>query len=92
VKPRTPLFGRDELDPRSWDDDIVESALRAPAAVAAEAGGAVGGGEHGVVVASTGAFATLAGQRALTAGGSAVDAALSTAFAQIGQCLGSWVS
>lgn len=92
MKPRTPLFGTDELDPHSWDDDIVESALRAPAAVAAEAGGAVGGGEHGVVVASTGAFATLAGQRALTAGGSAVDAALSTAFAQIGQCLGSWVS
>ncbi|MCV7008851.1 gamma-glutamyltransferase [Mycobacterium kansasii] len=84
--------GADALDPHGWDGDIVRSTLRAGAAVAAEAGDAIGFGERGIVVASTGAFATLAGQQALKAGGSAVDAALSTAFAQIGQCLGSWVS
>jgi gamma-glutamyltranspeptidase / glutathione hydrolase len=92
VESFTPPFGTDALDPRGWDGAIVQSALREAAAVAAEAGHAVGSGDRGIVVASTGAFATLAGQQALTAGGSAVDAALSTAFAQIGQCLGSWVS
>jgi gamma-glutamyltranspeptidase / glutathione hydrolase len=82
----------DALDPRGWDGEVVQSALRVASAVAGEAGDAVGSGERGIVVASTGAFATLAGQQALTAGGSAVDAALSTAFTQIGQCFGSWVS
>jgi gamma-glutamyltranspeptidase/glutathione hydrolase len=91
VESLAPPFGTDALDPYGWDRDVVQSALRA-AAVASEAGDAIGSGERGIVVASTGAFATLAGQRALTAGGSAVDAALSTAFAQIGLCLGSWVS
>ena len=87
-----PPFGTDALDPHGWDRDVMQSALRVAAAVAAAADDAIGSGERGIVVASTGAFATLAGQRALTAGGSAVDAALTTAFAQIGQCLGSWVS
>jgi gamma-glutamyltranspeptidase / glutathione hydrolase len=92
VEFHTRPFGADALDPHGWDSDVVEPALQAPTAVAAEAGDATGSGERGIVVASTGAFATLAGQQALTVGGSAVDAALSTAFAQIGQCLGSWVS
>ena len=51
-----------------------------------------GTARHAMVVGSTGPFAQLAGQRALEAGGSAVDAAITTALAQIVLAAGSWVS
>ncbi|HWT47811.1 MAG TPA: gamma-glutamyltransferase [Mycobacterium sp.] len=86
-----PQFGKGPLDPCGWDGDTVQSTLEA-GGMAPEVAATTGSGERGIVVASTGAFATLAGQQALIAGGSAVDAALSTAFAQIGLCLGAWVS
>ena len=51
-----------------------------------------GTGEHGMVIGSTGPFAQLAGRKALQAGGSATDAVLTTALAQIALAAGSWVS
>jgi hypothetical protein len=75
------------LNPTGWDADTVRRALR-PDESAHKIRAAIGDGDRGIVVGSTGAFATLAGQHALMAGGSAVDAALVTAFAQIGLCLG----
>jgi gamma-glutamyltranspeptidase / glutathione hydrolase len=81
----------DPLDPSGWDADTVRRA-GPPGGMAPDIGAATGTGDRGIVVGSTGAFATLAGQRALMAGGSAVDAALTTAFAQAGLCLGAWVS
>lgn len=81
----------DPLDPTAWDADTIRAALP-PGGMAPDIRAATGDGDRGIVVGSTGAFATLAGQQALTAGGSAVDAALTTAFAQVGLCLGAWVS
>src|ERR1700738_5366520 len=81
----------DPLDPSGWDADTIGRGLPS-GGTARDIRAATGEGERGVVVGSTGPFATLAGQQALTAGGSAVDAALTTAFAQIGLCLGAWVS
>ena len=77
----------DPLDPTGWDADGVRRALL-PGELAPDIRAATGDGDRGIVVGSTGAFATLAGQHALMAGGSAVDAALATAFAQVGLCLG----
>jgi gamma-glutamyltranspeptidase / glutathione hydrolase len=81
----------DPLSPTGWDADSIRRALL-PGELAPDIRAATGDGDRGIVVGSTGAFATLAGQHALMAGGSAVDAALATAFAQIGLCLGAWVS
>jgi gamma-glutamyltranspeptidase / glutathione hydrolase len=81
----------DPLNPTGWAADTIRRALL-PGELAPEICAATGDGDRGIVVGSTGAFATLAGQHALMAGGSAVDAALATAFAQIGLCLGAWVS
>lgn len=81
----------DPLDPSGWDADSVRAALPSDE-MRPGIGAATGCGDRGIVVGSTGAFATLAGQRTLMAGGGAVDAALTTAFAQVGLCLGAWVS
>lgn len=81
----------DPLDPAEWDTETVRRALR-PAGPERDPRAAAGTGENGMVVGSSGPFATLAGEHALRAGGSAVDAALVTASAQIGWSLGSWVS
>jgi gamma-glutamyltranspeptidase / glutathione hydrolase len=81
----------DPLNPTGWAADTIRRALL-PGELAPDIRTATGDGDRGIVVGSTGAFATLAGQHALMAGGSAVDAALATAFAQIGLCLGAWVS
>lgn len=81
----------DPLDPSGWDADTLRQALPL-GGMAPDIGAATGTGDRGIVVGSTGAFASLAGQQALIAGGSAVDAALATAFAQVGLCLGAWVS
>jgi gamma-glutamyltranspeptidase/glutathione hydrolase len=83
--------GPDPLDPAGWDAGELRRALP-PGGPEHDSHAATGVGERGMVVGSTGPFATLAGQHALAAGGSAVDAALTTAFAQIGQAVGAWVS
>lgn len=83
--------GPDPLDPAGWDAGELRGALP-PGGAEHDRHAATGAGEHGMVVGSTGPFATLAGQHALAAGGSAVDAALTTALAQIGQAVGAWVS
>lgn len=81
----------DRLDPAGWDATEVREALELGAS-GPDPRPADGVGVHGMVIGSTGPFATLAGQRALEAGGSAVDAAVATALAQITLALGSWVS
>lgn len=53
---------------------------------------AIGASSGGMVVGSTGPFAQYCGAQALRAGGNAVDAAVTTALAQITLCAGAWVS
>ncbi|MCP3802015.1 gamma-glutamyltransferase family protein [Allokutzneria sp. A3M-2-11 16] len=79
------------LDPATWDADERRAALDLGKA-GFDHCSASGTARNGMVIGSTGPFAHLAGQRALEAGGSAVDAALTTAFAQIVLAAGSWVS
>ena len=50
----------DPLDPRGWDADTVRRAVP-PGGMAPDIGAATGTGDRGIVVGSTGAFATLAG-------------------------------
>jgi gamma-glutamyltranspeptidase/glutathione hydrolase len=52
----------------------------------------VGESDHSMVIGSTGPFAQYCGIRALKAGGTAVDAAVVTAFAQVVLAAGPWVS
>jgi gamma-glutamyltranspeptidase/glutathione hydrolase len=52
----------------------------------------VGESDHSMVVGSTGPFAQYCGIRALKAGGTAVDAAVVTALAQVVLAAGAWVS
>lgn len=79
------------MDPSCWDTDEVRRAL-APDSEARSTDGASGAASRAMVVGSTGPFASLAGRKALQAGGSAVDAVISTALTQIALAAGSWVS
>lgn len=79
------------MDPAGWNADEVAAYLEH--GIDSWGTQAVtGSGEHGMVVGSTGPFAQLAGRKALQAGGSATDAVLTTALAQIALAAGSWVS
>jgi gamma-glutamyltranspeptidase / glutathione hydrolase len=65
----------------------VEDALRL-----APASSASGTADKCMVVGSTGPFAQLAGLKAMEAGGSAADAVVATALAQVALAAGAWVS
>jgi len=79
------------VDPRTWDADEVRRHLLLGTSPP-DREGTSGAGERAMVVGSTGPFAQLAGRQALAAGGSAVDAVIATALAQIALAAGSWVS
>ncbi len=82
---------RDPLDPTGWDRRELKQTLDWRH-IGPDPRSATATGTSGVLVGSTGPFATLAGRYALDAGGSATDAVLTTAFTQIALSLGSWVS
>ena len=79
------------MDPKSWDADEVSRYLLLGTSPP-DLVGASGVGKRAMVVGSTGPFAQLAGRRVLAAGGSAVDAVVATALAQIALVAGSYVS
>jgi gamma-glutamyltranspeptidase / glutathione hydrolase len=79
------------MDLAEWNADEVAAYL-AHGIDKIDTQAVAGTGEHGMVVGSTGPFAQLAGRRALQAGGSATDAVLATALAQVALAAGSWVS
>lgn len=79
------------LDPATWPAAEVADYL-ARSLDTRDTAPVTGAGDRAVVVGSTGPFAQLAGRRALAAGGSATDAVLATALAQIALAAGSWVS
>jgi gamma-glutamyltranspeptidase / glutathione hydrolase len=79
------------LDPERWDAGEVRRALLLGAA-GHDPRPATATGSRGMLVGSTGPFAHLAGAHALAAGGSAVDAVITTALTQIALAAGSWVS
>ena len=78
-----------DLSPRAWPEGTLENSLAANQRFferhAAES-------DRGMVVATTGAPAVEAGLAALRAGGSSVDAALTTALTQVTLAGGAWVS
>lgn len=78
------------LDPRTWPADDLDSLLAATSSLRGEPDS--GRFSTACVAGSTGPLATYAGRKALEAGGSAVDAALATAFTQIASAGGCWVS
>jgi gamma-glutamyltranspeptidase/glutathione hydrolase len=78
------------LDPRTWPAQDVEELLALSSSLRGEAASARY--DTACVVASTGPLASYAGRKALEAGGTAVDAALATAFTQIASAAGCWVS
>ncbi|MDX1500733.1 MAG: gamma-glutamyltransferase [Thermoanaerobaculia bacterium] len=79
-----------DLSPASWPPGELELYTR----LNQELGGVKpeASGREGMIVGTTGSLAVRAGLAALEQGGSAVDAALATAFAQITLAAGSWVS
>jgi len=79
------------MDPADWNADEVAAYLE-HGIDSLDTQAVTGTGEHGMVIGSTGPFAQLAGRKALQAGGSATDAVLATALAQIALAAGSWVS
>ncbi|MGH3832227.1 MAG: gamma-glutamyltransferase [Pseudonocardiaceae bacterium] len=79
------------MNPASWNQAEVDAYLT-HGIDTRDTSAVTGTGEHALVVGSTGPFAQLAGRKALQAGGSATDAVLSTALAQIALAAGSWVS
>lgn len=75
------------LDPAVWPADEVDDSLRRVSA------GAVSGiADEAMVAGSTGPFAQLAGRKVLEAGGSAADAVVAVAVAQVALAAGAWVS
>ena len=88
---RTSRSETDGLDPAGWDHTELAEALDWRRIVQdRQAASATGYGP--MLVGSMGPFATLAGRHALEEGGTATDAVLATAFAQVALSLGSWVS
>jgi gamma-glutamyltranspeptidase / glutathione hydrolase len=79
------------MDPAAWDRGEVTAAF-VEGIDASDAQAVTGSGGAGMVIGSTGPFAQLAGRKALEAGGSAADAVLTTALAQVALAAGSWVS
>jgi gamma-glutamyltranspeptidase / glutathione hydrolase len=75
------------LDPAGWPADEVDDSLRRVSV------GAVSGiADEAMVAGSTGPFAQLAGRKVLEAGGSAADAVVAVALAQVALAAGAWVS
>ena len=74
--------------------DKGSQSVQEPAAAEAPSSGSVesGSADRGLVVGTTGAAAVQAGVDILKAGGTAMDAALATAMAQVTLAAGSWVS
>lgn len=78
------------LHPHTWPAEEVEELHRRSSSLRDEP--AAGRFAKACVVASTGPLGSYAGRKALEAGGTAVDAALATAFTQIASAAGCWVS
>jgi len=79
------------LDPSSWpDSDTI--LLTDGATDLRDLQPATGEFARAIVVGSTGPFGQVAGRHVLAAGGSAVDAAITTALTQIALAAGAWVS
>ncbi|EWM11467.1 gamma-glutamyltransferase [Kutzneria sp. 744] len=79
------------MDPTTWDADEVRRYLLLGAS-RSDSESRSAEGERAMLVGSTGPFAQLAGRHVLAAGGSAVDAVITTALAQIALAAGAWVS
>ncbi|MHB8509728.1 MAG: gamma-glutamyltransferase [Candidatus Dormibacteria bacterium] len=79
------------LDPSTWDATEVAEYMN-PADWLRSYGPTTGTGRRAMLIGSTGPFAQLAGRKALINGGNAVDAAMTTALAQVALAVGSWVS
>jgi len=79
-----------DLSPSRWPAAEYDAYMRAQAVVRAEAGAC--SGQNGVVTVSYNAFAARAGLEALKQGGSAIDAALTTALAQVALTCGAPIS
>src|ERR1700733_1370201 len=75
------------MEPGGWPVAQVEDALRLGPASSAS-----GTADKCMVVVSTGPFAQLAGLKGMEAGGSAADALVATALAQVALAAGAWVS
>lgn len=95
MKTTTPTAQRmttTSLDPVTWPEGEVAHYLDLGQSVFAGSRAASGRRRHAVVVSSTGPIAQLAARKALEAGGSIIDAALTMSFAQVTLALGSWSS
>lgn len=79
-----------DLTSSSWNPGEREHFLAAQSATRTSAGSATG--THGAVTVAYGAYAARAGLEALKQGGSAVDAAMSTALAQVALTAGAPIS
>ncbi len=79
-----------DLSPSRWPAAEYDAYMQAQAAVRDHAG--AGEGRNGVVTVSYNAFAARAGLEALKQGGSAIDAALTTALAQVALTCGAPIS
>ncbi len=79
-----------DLSPRAWPVGELDRYLQLTSEMGKPKG--LVEGDTAMVTGTTGAFAVRAGREALRQGGSAVDAAITTALAQIALAGGSWVS
>ena len=79
-----------DLSPALWDEETLNAYFERNEKMGDADILAVG--ENGVIAATTGAPAILAGLRALEQGGGAIDALLTTSLAQIALASGCWVS
>jgi gamma-glutamyltranspeptidase / glutathione hydrolase len=80
-----------EMNPAQWPKGEVDHYL-ALSRSGREYKSMVGESDRSMVIGSTGPFAQYCGVRALKAGGTAVDAAVVTSFAQVVLAAGAWVS
>lgn len=79
-----------DLSPARWPAGELETYLARTAELGRPKG--LGEADSAMVTGTTGAVAVRAGREALRQGGSAVDAVITTALAQIALAAGSWVS
>ncbi|MFN0178345.1 MAG: gamma-glutamyltransferase [Gemmatimonadales bacterium] len=79
-----------DLSPGTWPAGELDRYLALTSEIGKAKG--LGEGDSAMVTGTTGAFAVRAGRETLRQGGNAIDAAITTALAQIALAGGSWVS